>query len=51
MNIGWYLVYLFAIFINSFLSSHEGFYLNDWQYWVYLGTCIFSFLAGSYYRN
>lgn len=51
MNKGWYAIYLLAIAIASAMSTFHGYNISTWQYWVWFGLIVISFIAGSEYRN
>ena len=51
MNVGWYIVYLLMIAINTVMTTHHGFGLNTWQYWVWSGMLILTFVAGASYKK
>ena len=46
---GWYVVYLIMVIINSVMCVTNGFYLNTWQYWVWLVIPMMCWIAGCSY--
>lgn len=48
---GWYIGYLFVVFVNSIMCSIHGFGINTWQYWVHTVILILSFVSGANYRK
>lgn len=46
MNVGWYVVYLLMIFLNSMTWLNSGFGIKTWQYWASFGMLVMCFIAG-----
>ena len=46
MNVGWYVVYILMITINSAMTTFHGFGLNTWQHWVWFVMLVLTFIAG-----
>lgn len=51
MNVGWYVVYLLMIIINSVMTALHGFNIATWQYWVWFGMLVMCFIAGRHCYN
>lgn len=47
MNVGWYVVYLLMICINSVVTAINGFNIATWQFWVQSGLLIMCFVSGA----
>lgn len=48
MNVGWYVVYLLMIAINSVANSINGYTIGSWQFWLSLGLLMMCYIAGQY---
>lgn len=51
MNVGWYIAYLLACFLNGYMCAKHGFNIDQWQFWVWTGIVALSFIAGANYRK
>lgn len=45
---GWYIVYLLVICINSCILLSEGIQINNPKYWISFGCVVLAFFAGRY---